>query len=73
LKVTIEIDIPKDDYAALTKWLKHLGGEITIEETLQCLSAETIKKWLYRARRYMKEGKTALERFLDEIKEKGDG
>ena len=68
MKVVIELDIPKDDYALLTKWLKYHGpASNTIENTLQYGAEMDVKKFLIQARRHFKTGKSAYERFRDGV------
>lgn len=67
MKVKIEIDIPKDDYATLTKWLKYYGADNTVKKVLEHGLHLDIAKFLSRAHEHMKTGKTAFERFTDEF------
>ena len=67
MKLTIEINIHKDDYARITKWLKQFNPEATLKDTLQDFCIETQQRFKERADRYYKTGKTAYERFKEEI------
>lgn len=67
IKITIEVEIPKDDYATLTKWLKYYGAENTVQNTLEHGARMSVTKWLPKAKRHLETGKNALERFRDTL------
>lgn len=67
LKVKFEIEIPKDDYATLSQWLKYYGKENTVQNTLEHGVKLDIARLLPRAREHMKTGKSAYERFKETV------
>ena len=67
MKVTITLDIPAADYAIITTWLNFYNPGQTIEKALEHGDQETLIKFLSCARKHMKTGKAAYERFQDKI------
>ena len=63
MKVIIEIDISKETYSRITKWLKSYGAEGNLKDMLQRDLESTVLKWSLRANAYFKTGLNALERF----------
>ena len=67
MEVKFELDIPDEDYATLTKWLKNHVANATVENTLKYGAEMDVQKFLPRARKHLATGKNAFERFRDTI------
>ena len=72
MKIKLELDIPNDNYALVTKWLKHYRAENTIRDVLQRGADNSFKKYLGCARAHFKTGKNAYERFREGVLKEGD-
>ena len=63
MKVIIEIDIPKETYSRITKWLKSYGAEGTLAEMLEQDVKNTVTRWNTKASVHFQTGLNAYERF----------
>jgi len=69
MKVTINLDIDKDDYAVITKWLKQYKPDNTVANTLEALCHGTVGRLANTAKAYFKRGgKSAMDEFIEEVK-----
>lgn len=67
MKVKIEIDIPKETYSRITKWLASHSVEGTLAEMLQQDVKNTVVEWSTKANVHFETGKNAYERFKAKI------
>ncbi len=64
MKINITLDIPKETYSRITKWLASYGAEGTLADVLQRDVEMTVQKWKGRADVHFKAGGlNAFERY----------
>ena len=68
MKINIELDIPKDTYSHITKWLSSNSADSPLREMLQRELELTVQQWKGRADMHFRAGgKNAWERFKAQI------